>query len=301
MILQLHSSFQIINRLTSSSDDGGDDGPEAVLGDDYWPACTDRYTDLDTLQSKKNSISANCIHQYIADVQVATMENAINKYNDLMKNGYDHKFDIYSGYMKDQLPEQMATYMGDNRIDKYFKCKETKSVTCCNDCSGWQGCPPGCSKDPGCKSGQNTFVDMKECPKLTSQQDFLSSVPVSNATWTMTDSDGFYKDIANVYGIDKSWIVIGDRDMKLKNGCQFAGADVLKCQRETGDWYWNYPGVDVNKANIFNPKDVVQKALPNADTMCRQFEIMAMFGQYDFQINAAEIVDATALPAFSVD
>ncbi len=288
--------------LRSGSDDDSDNST-ATIDDNCWPKCTETFTDIDTLESKKDSLPAYCVQRYLIDVQVATMEKALNDYSKLIGDGYDKKFSIYSDYMKDQLPEQMNAFMGDKRIDQYFKCKENKAVVCCNACSGWQGCGPlngNCDKSQDCKPGTIGSTDMAACPKITSQVLTMAANAVPNTTWTLTDSTGFFKDLST-YGIEQSWIVFDSIDMEPLNGCQFAGANVKQCQAQTDMWYYNYPVLDVSKASIFNPKDMVQQALPNSNTMLQQIKLMKMFAPYNGLLLSSDMVDSTSLPAYAVD
>lgn len=71
-----------------------------------------------------------------------------------------------------------------------------------------------------------------------------------NTTYTLNDSDGFYKVINDDYEIDKDLIQFGDTDIKITNGCQFVD-DVRHCQREHDDWFWNYPQAASN-IKVFN-------------------------------------------------
>jgi hypothetical protein len=50
-----------------------------------------------------------------------------------------------------------------------------------------------------------------------------------NITYKYTNPDGFYKDIAEKYSIDKSWITWGKRRVLIYSGCQHAGSGIKEC------------------------------------------------------------------------
>lgn len=68
--------------------------------------------------------------QYIVDVEINIMDDALGRYNDLIDNGYDDKFKVYT--------------------DDYFKCEKTKWRTCCSSCN-FATFLDSCDKLSGCK------------------------------------------------------------------------------------------------------------------------------------------------------
>ncbi len=65
--------------------------------------------------------------------------------------------------------------------------------------------------------------------------------------------------------------------------------------------YTNYPVVDMSKASISNPKEMMQKALPSSENMLQQIKLSAMFAPYDGLLSSSDLIDLTSLPAYSVD
>ncbi|KAH5249918.1 hypothetical protein HBI72_154370 [Parastagonospora nodorum] len=88
----------------------------------------------------------------------------------------------------------------------------------------------------------------------TKTSDFGDAPP--NITCKCTDTDGFYKDIAEKYGIDKYWITWGKRRVLIHSGCQHAGSGAKECQEKYDSFWYNYPlpGGDIQ---IPNPKGVI--------------------------------------------
>lgn len=284
--------------LTIYSGSGGDDDAEAYIDENYWSPCTALYTTLQLLEDRKGSIPGHCIEQYLVDVQVAVLEAALKKYKDLVDKGYDKKFEIYEKHVKAQIPDQINNFMASDKVDKYFKCKETKDVVCCSSCR-YATCMEHCVKDSDCKNGMGT-IDMDKCPKMEFEIKTIGSTVIPNATYTLTDSAGFYKDLAETWGIDESWIRFDKRHMRTNNGCQYTGEDVLDCLAKKDNWFFNYPLANNDKIEIYNPKKVIGDSYSKSADMLSRFKIMDWMGDWDEQTQLADLVDATSLPAFSI-
>lgn len=239
------------------------------------------------------------MEQYIADVQIAVLDGALKKYKDLIDKGYDKKFEIYEKYVKAQIPDQINNFMATDKVDKYFKCAEYKSITCCKDCK-YATCGIDCVRGTDCKSGKGT-VPMDKCPKMEFEAAPLSADRIPNATYTLTDSDGFYKDLDETWGIDKDWIRFDKRQMRINNGCQYAGEKVKECIEKSFNYFYNYPLADSNKIKIYNPKTIIGDSFPKAMDTLERFRIMQIAATWDEQMVASDMVDASSLPAFSTE
>ncbi|KAL2131639.1 hypothetical protein VTI74DRAFT_4793 [Chaetomium olivicolor] len=42
---------------------------------------------------------------YLVDIQVTLFEISLNKYKDLINNGYNNKFQVYKKYVKEEIPD----------------------------------------------------------------------------------------------------------------------------------------------------------------------------------------------------
>jgi hypothetical protein len=112
-----------------------------------------------------------------------------------------------------------------------------------------------CISGQDCKNGVGTF-DIT-CPKMEFEDKGLDpGTTIPNATFTLRDSKAFYEDLATTWGIDESWIRFDRRRMKISNGCQYAGEDVLECMDKKNDWWYNYPQAS-DKVEIYNPKKII--------------------------------------------
>ncbi|KAI2782388.1 putative glycosyl hydrolase, family 18 [Daldinia loculata] len=277
---------------------GYDDDYEYEVDDNYWSPCQGSYTTLDQLDQRKDSMPAHCIEQYLLDVQVATLETALNKYKKLIDDGYDDKFSIYEEYVADQVPPQVNHFMASDKVDQYFTCKETKYITCCSSCR-YATCAETCVKGSDCKNGRGT-IDIT-CPQMEFQRSIADGdqTPIPNATFTLKDADGFWKDIGEEYGIEESWIKFGRRLMRVNNGCQYAGKDVNECMDKQNNFFYNYPLAD--KVTVYNPKEVIGDSFPKATDMLDRFKIVRAYGDWDDLMELSDLVDATSLPSYSTE
>ncbi|KAF2730201.1 glycoside hydrolase [Polyplosphaeria fusca] len=289
-----------LQKFWGDGDDGDDDDYELEIDSNYWPACEGHFTSLQQLKDRKGSIPGHCMEQYIADVEIAIYDGALKKYQDLIDNGYDDKFKIYEGYVKEQIPAQIDNFMASDKVDKYFKCTEIKtSGTCCKDCK-YATCIEHCIKGSDCKNGQGETA-MDKCPKEEFEIEFLDTKYIANATFTLKDKDGFFKDLSSTWGIDKEWINFGRRRMHTSNGCQFSGDDIKDCIDKQSQWWYQYPLADMNKVKIYNPKDIIGGSYPKAADMLDRFKDMQIAAIWDEQMVESDMVDAASLPAFSTD
>ena len=220
-----------------------------------------------------------CIEQYLVDVQVAIFETSLNKYKDLIHDGYDDKFKVYEKYVKTQIPAQIDNFMASDKVDKYFKCHEI-------ECDVYECQPP---------------VDMPSCPKFEVPLGMLDRTPIPNATFVLTDPKGFYRDIADTWGIEQEWIRLGKRHIRSNNGCQYAGEEVLECEDRQDNWFRGYPLPDDAKIEIYNPKKIIGDSFSRVSDMLGRFQIVRQFAEWDDLMLVSDLVDATSLPAFSAE
>jgi hypothetical protein len=148
----------------------------------------------------------------------------------LIDHEYDQKFGIYEKYAKVQVPDQLNNFIASDKVDKYFKCLETKNVFCCNDC--YKGvCRGPCEEGDSCQPGPQQ-VKTDKCPRYEFEVPALSGgSDIPNATFIMIDSRGFYDDLLATWGIDVSYITLRRRRVKVANGCQYS-ENVSECQDE---------------------------------------------------------------------
>ncbi|KFY07990.1 hypothetical protein V492_06644 [Pseudogymnoascus sp. VKM F-4246] len=277
-----------------SGDDGYDDDYEPPVNLEFWPQCVGEYSTLQQLEDRNIPQPDPCMEQYIVSVQVTVLEQALAKYQKLISDGYDDKFKIYERYAKAQVPDQVVSFMVSDKVDKYFTCKDTGLFSCCNSCQGaW--CGTDCLPGTDCKDGLHTF-DIK-CPRIAPNWGLTGPENrVPNATFTLTDPKGFWKDIEEEWGIEESWITFGKQRMRLHKTCQYA-PDVEECMEKNDVNFHNYP--IANKVKIYNPKEIISGSLSNVTELLTRLKIVAQFGDWDELMHLSDLVDATSLPAYS--
>lgn len=291
--------MKVFIRLTTFSGSGGSEDGDTNIDEHYWPPCQGTYTTLQQLEDRKGSIPAHCVEQYLVDVQVAVLDSALKKYKKLVDKGYDEKFRVYEDYVRDQIPDQINNFMASDKVDIYFQCKETKNILCCYDCR-YANCLDSCVKGRDCKKGRGTII-MDKCPQMEFEVRTLDSTYIPNATFTLTDSEGFWSDIGEKWGIVESWVKFGKRHMRTNNGCQYAGKNVRECIETHDNFFHNYPLVDRDTVEIYNPKKVIGDSYPKAAGLLDRFKIVKQFGDWDELMQLSDLVDATSLPAFTTE
>lgn len=227
------------------------------------------------------------------------MESAMVKYDDLIKTGYDGKFKIYERYVKDLVPLQVNKFMASDKVHKYFKCVETGDYHCCKDCQNIF-CHKDCKDFKGCKPGFGSFPIT--CPQREFEVPMISGEPnlvLPNATFELTDAEGFWKDIGEEYGVEESWITFGRRHMRTSNGCQYANEDIRNCQEKQDSRWYNYPNADDSKIKVYNPKEIVSKSYDETRDLLERLIITRDVIDWDL-IPWSDVVDSASVPALSV-
>jgi hypothetical protein len=233
------------------------------------------------------------MEQYIVDAQVATLETGLNNYTKLINNGYDEKFKVYERYAKNQVPDQVVSFMVSDKVDKYFTCTSYDYVTCCDTCQH-AACGLNCLHFDGCKNGMQKVAI--QCPRIAPFIGFPDGKIVPNATFTLTDSKGFWKDIEEEYGIEQAWITFGKQQMRINTGCQYA-KDYEQCVEKTYNFFYNYP--IATNVSIYNPKKIIGDSFANVAELLNRFKMMKKLGDWDPLRRLSDLVDATSLPAYS--
>ncbi|KAK0103087.1 hypothetical protein ONS96_005698 [Cadophora gregata f. sp. sojae] len=254
--------------------------------------CSSKYTSLDQIEKDADKIPADCMASYLVAAEVAMLDSSLNSYDSLIKGGYDKKFAVYERVTKAQIPLQIFKYMGGAQKSGFFECTETKNQCCMKDCSSAFGCG-SCVSGANCKSGQ---VQVKvDCP-TTLDYDYIPTFDVQPViTYKCTNLDGFYKDINDKFGIDKSWITWGDRTVSIQNGCQFQGKDVNDCIKKTSHFWYNYP-LPASKIEVPNPKDVIGKKYDELRSLKTRMESENKNAD-STGVAQLDIVDSGSLPA----
>jgi hypothetical protein len=185
--------------------------------------------------------------------------------------------------------------MGGAQKTGFFECTETKHVQCCKDCSSAFACKEGCSSASGCKSGK---ADVKaDCPTMLDYPGTLFLETVPNITYKCTNTEGFYKDIADKYGIDRSWIAWGRRHVRIHNGCQYTGEKVNECIEKNDGFWYNYP-LPAENIEIPNPKSIIGGNYTQMRGLTTRMENESKDADISLSmVSRSDIVDSGSLPA----
>ncbi|KAF1972056.1 glycoside hydrolase [Bimuria novae-zelandiae CBS 107.79] len=266
-----------------------------------WWDCASSYISFEQLEEDADWTRPHCMEEYILQVELVVYKNALEKYKELIDDGYDGKFKTYERYVKEQIPLQVNNFMVSDKVDKYFTCKNYKCMACCDGCKYGCGVPgKDCFRGSDCVAGYQS-LDMDACPRYEFRPPVISGDYIPNATFTLKDKDGFFKDLADTWGIAQEWIDFGNRLIRVNpNVCIGAGSDVQDCMLKNNNYLWNYPIPDDN-IEIYNPKDVLGASYSNATDMRDRIDVMYQMGNYDGQMDLRDLVDASSLPSFSLE
>ncbi|KAH8667649.1 exo-1,3-beta-D-glucanase [Tricladium varicosporioides] len=283
-----HPFTSIINAWLISSDNSGDGGPEDDTPVRH-PDCTAIYDTIDQIVASAASIPPECMDKYLARVEIKLLNDSLNKYDKTIADGYDAKFKIYVGHIKELVPLQLSAYMAGAQLSGFFTCKTSAWVTCCSECQSAGGCPPNCDGSKGCISGIRTTT--VSCPTVipnpSNQEGNLHAID-----YTCTNMEGFFADILKKYGIEKSWIVFGKFLARTNAGC-WMNSDPL-CGEKTNTYWTGFPIPGV--INVTDPKILI--SVDKIKTLSTQLGAKASYMDYSLaDLQNSDLVDAASIPA----
>ncbi|KAH7303636.1 exo-1,3-beta-D-glucanase [Stachybotrys elegans] len=284
--------------LVPESGDEDDDFEELVLGD-LLPPCPARYNTLDDIVNAQSNIPKHCLDKYLLYIQLEVMRKALSDYDSIVSNGYQEKFKVYKRSIDQQIPMVMTQYMRGAQKSGNFRCIEKRPMICCAKCSHGTCAskPESCDWSPDCQRG--SFKDFPiDCPTNGQEgfQTILSGEELPNEiTYTLTNSDGFYKSLLEQTGIVQDWVSFGDHLAYLGNGCQTQGADVLECIKNTGIYWHNFPTAT---AKVIDPADTIRKSYDNMKNLYDRAALASRFAEWDsYQAGYTDVLASVSVPA----
>ncbi|KAK3896844.1 killer toxin subunits alpha/beta, partial [Staphylotrichum tortipilum] len=273
------------------------------------------YATVDDVQNK-GDIPFHCRPVYLAEVLSNTIKKAMTQYDDLIKSGYDRKFNTYADAVVEGGDKAVRTFMYDNG-NKYFDCKVWEAMMCCKRCHYYYGQGDECRYcddkycgqwKPSCENRNNLgncgAVDgwmtvEPECPPDYSKRaghksydDYTQSID-----WRPKESKkaDFWADLYTAIGIE-------EKDIKFKD------VQRRQCSRgeevcRNSEWDFNFPVTEgFQRADVLNPKDVVQKAYKGLQGFVKELPAaVAQMRENRYMGSAMDLVDAIALPVFMVE
>ncbi|KAJ8120637.1 hypothetical protein ONZ43_g2705 [Nemania bipapillata] len=114
---------------------------EDYIVDPNLAPCLSQFSTLGQIMDAAAGIPDHCFDTYIVQVELDTLNKALQDFDNLVGAGYDRKFDVYLRVVRDQAPVSVDTYMGGAQATGIWHCTENKSVICCKDCSSAFGYP----------------------------------------------------------------------------------------------------------------------------------------------------------------
>lgn len=288
--------------------------PDPDAGDElepcpYSPTTLDQVNNLDF----RNELPTHCVAQYMTPVLHNMLQKALDRYHEILDDGYDGYFDTYAEYLVSESNSVVYSFLKEHGKE-YFDCKVTKKVWCCTSCddmleASCDDCMEDCNIEGPGDDGSEYAELSKTCPPDTSGgNDWKQSI-----RWKLKEDkkDEWWGAITAETGApedDFIWSEYGRiPNTHLSSSCarEFAynGIEGMSepCYYE-GFWF-DKPGIGdgFEESDVVNPKDVVEQSLKNSTILMEplatdSFEILE--GVYED--SARDLVDAVLLPVLMI-
>ncbi|KAE9375601.1 glycoside hydrolase family 55 protein [Stipitochalara longipes BDJ] len=221
------------------------------------------FSSLDTLQAASSTIPNVCLDSYSLQVISDMLDEALNNYTSV-DNGYDKVFKYYIEAVKGMIPYQISAFMEKGGPgNQFFDCVVREQ-------HGKNETPVACPWLDGAEESWEVYY----VPKNLS---------------------GFYDTLEATYGINQTWITLGDDTSQV----QCTNDEGKNCGKLI-QTYHGYP-ILANNIDVPNPKDIVTAALTNMTQI--KLNIMATrmdisLGKWQGSNN--DVVQAVSMPAFLI-
>ncbi len=206
----------------------------------------------------------------VISIMLNLLQASLSKYDDLMSDGYDHKFSVYSQEMVYQAGDALANRCTSHGPD-YFDCTVTEKATCCSGCARLHPqsqclyCEYGdaCVPDGPFSSEEKFAYENKSepCPPDFSKRG-IGGNGYQSVYWNLRQGDAakFYSDV----GIPQEYV--GFRPYRFHGPDATDEAclsDPLSAHCRNEDWYLNfpYPMDNYTPDNVTNPKLLISNAM----------------------------------------
>lgn len=83
--------------------------------------CEGSYDSVDAVNKDKDNMPDHCIEGYIVGALGKMLEKSLDKYDEIMEDGYDTKFGYFANAVRRQWGASMGKFFN-NHIDEYFNC-----------------------------------------------------------------------------------------------------------------------------------------------------------------------------------
>ncbi|KAK3945004.1 hypothetical protein QBC46DRAFT_435648 [Diplogelasinospora grovesii] len=205
-----------------SSDSLGDDDTDYLPpGDIGWGACTATYDSLEAMDADQG-IPFYCSAPYLLQFLLKNLTASMTAYDDLMKNGYDGKFDTYAGAVVSGSSKEVDDFMRNNG-NKYFSCVVTETTLCCDKCAqqapGFPGACTYCFKGGNCcksPAGKRELLEISDGSDTSSPANQIEErdrpPPPTNGCGVLDGINEIYKNVSEPCPPDYSKRGLGQGD-----------------------------------------------------------------------------------------
>jgi len=211
---------------------------------------TRRFADMGALESAQSSIDSTCIPYYALGVLDEQLHAGMAAY-DAANSGYDEVFDDYEEYTREVIADMMGPFMkpGDPQDrqggpgNKYFDCEYRNSD----------------------KYLHEPLV--QQCPIVFGDEEHMWDQFI--LTYTLRDSNGFYDELANKFGIQKDWVEFPERTDQRPGSCPPGGPPNSPggaCISIDRSWI-KKPEINMSKVVVTNPKVVFTDSRPKMERL----------------------------------
>ncbi|KAK7432202.1 hypothetical protein QQZ08_001147 [Neonectria magnoliae] len=245
--------------------------------------------------------------QYSITILLQMLRDSLARYDEIMADGYDKYFGIYSDYLVDNAWSALRNYLLAHG-DEYFTCKITEETACCNTCDfehiscNW--CTDPCKIDSAYDDGHGWANTSQPCPPDYSKRG-MNDNDEKTIYWSLRDdkADEFWASLAGEVGAPKDKLSITKRQQigTLDASCARAavtnGPDHMPESCYYRNHWFDAPEVKgFDNGDVVNPKTILNKALSNAKPLIDQlsaslFEIQAM----SWEVDPEDIVDSVSM------
>ncbi|KAJ2974245.1 hypothetical protein NQ176_g6160 [Zarea fungicola] len=304
----IHPFTSVVNAwLRASTGEGeSDDDDKDDEDEDYGTttSCTAIYDTLEAIEAAYDSIPDACVNQYLAKAFAKNLTATRDKYNDIIKDDYTGKFNIYHDVVKTQSIFDIKKYMLDKGAVGWH-CSQSQPTKCCNECSSIGGnyMDPICFK-LDC-SGPNKG-NPKQCSngadKKVTCPDTVGDLP-DELNWNLDDKEKFLDSMEKDYGVLRDWIEFIDYDVYYNYGCVWGRTEVdsvgmAKCQKDTDVFWHKYPALKGDFL-LQDPSDIIKRAYDNTTRLIDETEMQMTMAE-NYLVAWEELASTLVLPAMSM-
>lgn len=286
-----------------------------------------------------NSWPQHCRAQYTLEALAMLLTEAHQNFTDLMNDGYDKKFKVYSKAVSDSALSQVHDFINDHGND-YFTCEVVEFEMCCSQCSGDKDTQCRYCLDGGCykkrdeidgtedpeewvhphiqeleargdiypgwnKKLKTSWVNVTEpCPPDYSLRGYGPDNPYEQTVyWTLEGdkTNQFYADLLDATGIPQNKIGFGlYTDADMCGGSGHKTGDGADCWNTGYEFGHPYPN-GYSADDVANPKSVAQQGLNNSANLPDQIQdVVNSLKGFAYPGDAYQVIDAVSLPIMMV-